>query len=90
MSPRRKIEIFSAGCELCTSIESQVRNAACESCEIEVVDMHSKAGAERARQIGVSAVPAVAIDGTLPDCCHGKVDIEELRAAGLGAPLERD
>ncbi len=83
----RKIEIFSAGCPVCDDVADQVREAACQSCDIEIVDMQSEAGAARAKVIGVSAVPAVAIDGKLAACCQGQFDIQELRDAGLGKPM---
>jgi predicted DsbA family dithiol-disulfide isomerase len=43
---------------------------------------------ERARSLGIRSVPAVVIDGKLADCCSGRgVDVQVLRAAGLGQPL---
>lgn len=88
MPGSRKIEIFSAGCPACNDVADQVRQAACRSCEIEIVDMHSEAGAARAKAIGVSVVPSVAINGELAACCQGHFDIQKLRDAGLGKPLD--
>ena len=52
------------------------------------LDMHEAATAERAKQLGVRSVPAVAIDGKLAECCEGRGPNEAtLRAAGLGQPL---
>ncbi len=40
--------------------------------------------ADRAKQLGVRSVPAVAIDGKLTDCCAGGgPDEATLKAAGL-------
>ncbi len=87
MTKKRRIEVFSANCPLCTEAVSLVEGLACPSCEITVVDMHTPAGAARARDLGVASVPAVAVDGTLAGCCAGRgVDPEVLRAAGLGRP----
>lgn len=84
----RKIEVFSAGCPLCRETVEQVRQLACPSCEIEVVDMHGIAGLTRARELGVRSVPAVAVDGKLAGCCAGRgPDLETLQAAGLGQPI---
>ena len=88
MAERRKIEIFSAGCAICEAAVSEIEAQACPSCEINVLDMKDDAVAARAERLGVRSLPAVAIDGILADCCAGGgVDIDTLRAAGLGQPL---
>ena len=81
----RKIEIFSAGCPLCKETEELVNSLTCPSCEVSVVDMHDLIGASRAKALGVRSVPAVAINGTLADCCTGRgPDKATLMAAGIG------
>jgi predicted thioredoxin/glutaredoxin len=85
----RKIEIFSAGCSVCENLVEQVHDAACSSCDIQVLDMKSPDIQERAAGLGIKSVPAVVIDGKLADCCAGRgVDLNVLRSAGLGQPLE--
>ena len=85
---QRSIEIFSAGCTLCDDVIAQVREAACPSCEMRVLDMKAPDVQRRARELGIQSVPAVAIDGRLADCCAGRgVDLGVLRAAGLGQPI---
>lgn len=85
----RKIEIFSAGCSVCENLVEQVHDAACPSCDIQVLDMKSPDIQERAADLGIKSVPAVVIDGKLADCCAGRgVDLNVLRSAGLGQPLE--
>ena len=82
---RRKIEIFSAGCAVCDDVVEDVKQAACPSCEVQVLDMKAPEARRRAAELGVGSVPAVAIDGRLADCCAGRgVDPDVLRAAGLG------
>jgi hypothetical protein len=83
---KRRIEVFTAGCELCDDVVQQVRAAACDSCEIEVRSTHEKRNAEAARGYGIERLPAVVIDGQLADCCGGGCDIEQMRALGLGRP----
>lgn len=84
----RKIEIFSAGCSLCEDVVKQVRDTACSSCDIQVLDMKAPGTQRRAAELGIGSVPAVAIDGKLADCCTGRgVDFNVLRLAGLGQPL---
>ena len=88
MSSKRKIEIFSAGCAACDEAVEMVKQIACPSCEVEVLDMQQDDVAAKAKQYGVMSVPAVVIDGKLADCCAGRgVDEATLRQAGIGTPL---
>jgi len=88
MATKRKIEIFSAGCPACETSITRIRELACPSCEIEVLDMNTDAVAARAKGLGIESVPAVVIDGKLADCCIGRgPDDDILKAAGLGTPL---
>ena len=85
MSQKRKIEVFSAGCPACAETVKLVKQIACPSCEVEVLDMNKPDVATKARQYGVKTVPAVAIDGKLASCCTGSgPDEAALRSAGLG------
>ena len=85
---QRLIEIFSAGCAVCEETVTRVRALACPSCDVQVLDMQDPAVAKRAAAMGVRSVPAVAVDGTLADCCSARgADEAALRAAGLGRPL---
>jgi len=85
MSHSRKVEIFSAGCGLCDEAIELVEKLACPSCDVTIQDMASPETLERARQLGVRTVPAVAIDDKLVACCSNSGPNEsELKAAGLG------
>ena len=88
MATKRKVEVFSAGCATCQEAVETVKQAACPSCDVIVLDMHDSEVAKRAQALGVRSVPAVAIDGKLAECCTDRgVDMQVLRAAGLGRPL---
>jgi len=88
MNAKRKVEIFSAGCAICRKTIKIVKDLACDSCEVSVVDMHDTNVAKRAEGLGVRSVPAVVIDGELADCCSGRgPDEATLRKAGLGQPI---
>jgi glutaredoxin len=88
MSNTRKIEIFSAGCPVCQEAVELVKGISCASCDVNVLDMKDPAVAERAKNLGIRSVPAVAIDGKLADCCAGRgPDEATLKAAGIGTPL---
>jgi len=85
MSATRKIEIFSAGCAICDETVALVKNLACPSCDVTVLDMNDAKVIDKARNLGVLSVPAVALDGRLADCCAGRGPNEEsLRVAGIG------
>lgn len=87
-TPKRKVEVFTAGCGLCDETVALVEQLACGSCDVSVHDMHEATVASKARQYGVHSVPAVVIDGKLADCCSGAGPQEHaLRAAGLGVAL---
>jgi len=88
MNTKRKIEIFSAGCAVCQDTIELVQRLSCSSCEVTVLDMKKGDVAQRAKQLGVRSVPAVAINGQLAGCCAGRgPDENTLRAAGLGQPM---
>lgn len=88
MVAQRKIEVFSAGCSVCNEAIERVREIACESCDVSVLDMHDEEVSMRAKGLGIQSIPAVVINGSLADCCAGRViDEEALRAAGLGQPI---
>ena len=88
MTSKRKIEVFSAGCPVCTKTIEMVKRLACSYCDVTVLDMNDPQVAERARALGVRSVPAVAVDGKLAGCCAGRgPDEAALRAAGLGQAL---
>ncbi|MBW8000590.1 MAG: thioredoxin family protein [Planctomycetes bacterium] len=88
MDTKRKIEIFSAGCSVCEKTVKLVKDIACDSCQVSVLDMHDADVAKRAESFGIKTVPAVIIDGKVAKCCQGQgPDEVALRAAGLGHPL---
>ena len=88
MAAKRKIEIFSAGCPICTESIGQIEALTCSSCEVEVLDLREYEVSERAIRLGIRSIPAVLIDGVLADCCSGRgVNMGVLQAAGLGMQL---
>jgi len=82
---KRKIEIFSAGCNICQTAVEQIRKEACASCDIEVLEMSKPDVERRAQDLGIASLPAVVIDGQVADCCTSRgVNLDVLRKAGLG------
>ncbi len=88
MPTKRQIQIFSAGCPVCEDVIARVKDIACPSCEITVLDMNDADVAARAKTLGIASMPAVVIDGAVAACCAGGgPDEAVLRAAGIGKPL---
>ncbi len=86
---KRNVEVFTAGCPICDETVSLVKSLACPSCEVQVYDLLEGCATnecrEKATRYGVTAVPAVTVDGVLLDCCRrGPIDVAVLRAAGIG------
>ena len=85
MANKRKVEIFSADCPLCREAIETVKQNACSSCDVIVLDMKDNEVAQRAKSLGIRSVPSVVINGKL--ACMGGIDLPALREAGLGSPL---
>lgn len=85
---KRTIEVFSAGCPCCDETIKVVQSLVCPSCDLQILDMRSDRAAQaKAKQYGVTRVPAVVVDGKLAGCCQqGPVDLNVLRSLGVGSP----
>ena len=86
---KRRVEVFTAGCPICEQTANLVKSLACSSCEVQVYDLRegcaSNACREKAVRYGVTAVPAVAVNGVVLECCkRGAIDAAALQAAGIG------
>lgn len=86
---KRRVEVFTSGCMVCEETVRLVNSMACPSCEVHVYDLREGCATnecrDKARQYGVTAVPAVAVNGVLLDCCRrSPIDADALRAAGIG------
>ncbi len=89
VTAKRLVEIFTAGCPICTDTVKLVNTLACPSCEVHVYDLREGCATnecrEEAKQYGITAVPAVAVNGVLLDCCRREpLTADRLRAAGIG------
>lgn len=67
----KRVEVFTAGSYLCEGVVKQVKNLACQKCEVIVYDLNRKTSTieweEKAQVYGVQSIPAVAIDGKIID-----------------------
>lgn len=87
----RLVEVFTAGCPVCEDTVRLVNSLACPSCEVQVYDLRegcvTNECRDKARRYGITAVPAVAVNGVLLDCCRREpITADRLRAAGVGQP----
>lgn len=65
-----------------------VKATACPDCEVTVYNLGQGQGAEEAKRYGITAGPAVVVEGKLSDCCkRTHVTKHDLEAAGIGKPL---
>lgn len=85
---KRRVEVFTAGCPLCDHAVGLVTSLACPSCEVQVYDLReggvTNQCREKAARYGVTAVPAVAVNGVLLDCCRREpITADRLIAAGI-------
>lgn len=59
----RHLELFSAGCPLCTSFERELILGKCAGCRLDVIDLRKAEAGERARRYDVRVAPTLVIDG---------------------------
>jgi hypothetical protein len=65
-----------------------VNDLTCPHCDVTFYNLNKNEGVDQAKAYGVTAVPAVAVDGALLDCCkRGPITREDLQAAGIGRTL---
>ena len=86
---KRLVEVFTAGCPLCEETVSMVQSLICPSCELRVYDLREGCATnecrEKATQYGITAVPSIAVNGVLLDCCRREpINRAALLAAGIG------
>ena len=82
-----KIEVFTAGCKFCSSVESQVREVVTDQHEVVVYNLgvsdtyndYSK----KAETYGIKSLPAVVVEGNLLSCCKQDGFRKEQLAAAL-------
>ena len=88
MKTKRLVEVFSAGCPICEEAVERIKEEACPSCDVHVLDMNDHEVAARAAALGIRSVPAVTIDDEVAECCSSRgPEISVLRNVGLGRPI---
>lgn len=89
VTTKRLVEVFTAGCPICDETVNLVKSQACLSCDVRIYDLRESCATnecrERARRYGITAVPAIAVNGVLLDCCRREpITADRLMAAGVG------
>ena len=85
---QRRVEVVTAACPLCEDAVRLVTSLACPSCEGQFYDLREGCATNECREktarYGVTAVPAVAVNGVLLDCCQREpITADRLIAAGI-------
>lgn len=93
MENKRVIEVFTAGCMVCSPTVDLVKSMACSSCEVIVYDLSKPCDTreciDKATKYNIKSLPAVVVNGVLLTCCENRgVSKEELIKAGIGSPIE--
>jgi len=88
---KRLVEVFTAGCPICDDTVRLVQSLVCPSCDLQIYDLREGCATnecrEKAKRYGITAVPAVAVNGALLDCCRREpLSAHTLKAAGIGQP----
>lgn len=82
-----KIELFSAGCKFCNSVENQVKEITGSNNILVTYNLHEEANAveyyRAAERYNINAVPAVVVDGKLLSCCGSSGFNKEILSAAL-------
>lgn len=86
---KRKVEVFTAGCPICHDAVELVKSVVCPRCDLQIYDLREGCATnecrDKARRYGITAVPAVVVNGMLLDCCRrAPITAELLRTAGIG------
>ncbi len=89
VTTKRKVEVFTAGCPICHNTVEMVKSVVCPSCDLQIYNLREGCATnecrDKARRYGITAVPAVAVNGVLLDCCRREpITTDRLRAAGVG------
>lgn len=80
-----KVEVFSAGCPACQDTTELVKRVAgTTASSVVVLDMHQADVAARARQVGITRLPSVVLDGSLASCCTDRGPDEIVLRAAMG------
>jgi len=78
-----KIEVFTAGCDLCKETMEVIRKTACSECTITEYNIREKCESEicvkKAKEYGVKAVPTIVIDGKIT--VEGRPTIRQIKEA---------
>ncbi len=75
MDNRHRIEVFTEGCASCEGAIAYAHELASSSrdYEVRVWNVNEREGAARMKDVGVTELPAIAVDGEPLACC-GRAD----------------
>ena len=79
----RTIEVFSAGCAMCTETIDLAKTLAGSTHDVHVREMQSPEVVVHAKALGIRSLPAVLIDGRVAGCCAGRGPYEQILREAL-------
>lgn len=85
---KKKVEIFIAGCTVCSPVVDLLKSSISDNCELIIYDLikqcESKECLIKVHEYGIKAIPSIAVDGKLLKCFENKgISKEELINAGI-------
>lgn len=71
MATQHQIEVFTEGCSSCEGAIAYAHELAASTAqyELRVWDVHEAEGSARMKRVGITDLPALAIDGEPLGCC---------------------
>ena len=85
---KRSIEIFTAGCPVCSPVVQLVKETICENCAITlynvVAQCEEQICIDKIKEYGINHLPSVVVNGSLLDCCSRPITKQDLLNAGIG------
>lgn len=88
---KRKIEVFTAGCPVCTPVVELVQSMACSNCDVEVYDLTKQSDpefyTEKLKRYKITSLPTVVVNGQKLHLTEDGISKEQLSQAGVGQPI---
>jgi len=82
---KKQVEIFTAGCPVCEPVVQLVKDTAGVNCNITIYNLSKDYHNAIYKKYAIKRLPAVAVDGSLLDCCkNSAITKEDLIGAGIG------
>ncbi len=81
-SKSKEIEVFTAGCYICSETLEIIKEAKCEECTVTERNINEACECgciEKAKEYGIRTIPTIVIDGKI--AIEGKPTVEQIKNA---------